>query len=105
MDRVRLLKEGPLRRQGCAAHDDAADASLLVIALHCDITDVIAAAPPRQPRRACCSEVALASGRKLRAHRFDAGDPAGDRAANRLRVILLKEVQPGAEANQRAVLQ
>lgn len=40
MDRIRLLKEGA----GCGAHDDVVYASLPVIGLHCDITDVIAAA-------------------------------------------------------------
>ena len=49
MDRARLLKEGPAAPAGCGAHDDVANASLPMIALHCDITGVIAAA--RQSHR------------------------------------------------------
>ena len=81
-----------------------ADGSRSIIRLHCDITDVIAAAR-RRPREACRSEVALCSGRKLRAHRLDPRDPAGHRAPDRLGVILLEEMQARAETNQRAVLQ
>ena len=72
--------------------------------LHCEIADVIAAAHQDGREEHVVREVALSSGRKLRAHRLDAGDPARDGAADRLRVILLKEVQSGAEANERTVL-
>jgi len=72
-----------------------ADGSRSIIRLHCDITDVIAAAR-RRPREACRSEVALCSGRKLRAHRLDPRDPAGHRAPDRLGVILLEEMQARA---------
>lgn len=62
-------------------------------------------------RRAAATAATISSlpyrrlGCKLRAHRFDAGDPAGDGAADCLRVVFLEEVQPGAEANERAMLQ
>lgn len=48
---------------------------------------------------------AASSGRKLRTHRLDAGDPAGDGAADRLGMIFLKEVQPGPKADVRTMLQ
>jgi hypothetical protein len=44
MGRARLLKEAIAPRGGCRAHDPVADAPLSIVGLHCDMTDVFAAA-------------------------------------------------------------
>lgn len=47
MGGIPLLKEGHAARGRCGAHDYVADGSHSIIRLHCDITDVIAAARQR----------------------------------------------------------
>jgi hypothetical protein len=47
MGGIPLLKEGRSARGRCGAHDYVADGSRSIIRLHCDITDVIAAAGQR----------------------------------------------------------
>ncbi|MCK1366663.1 hypothetical protein IVB47_19920 [Bradyrhizobium sp. 62] len=47
MGGIPLLKEGHAARGRCGAHDYVADGSRSIIRLHCDITDVIAAARQR----------------------------------------------------------
>jgi hypothetical protein len=71
--------------------------------LHCGIG--VIAATRQRGRDEHVRELAFSSGCKPRAHRLDTGDPAGNRAANRLGVILLKEVKAGAKMHASAVLQ